>query len=755
MRQQRTIALYSFAALAAAVLLRWLLDPYLRDYLPFVTFMGAIAVAVWHGGWRPAAIVALLGWVIGSFLFVDPRGSLAFGDPRNALRLVGYLTTAAIVIGFGEALHASHRRLEELAARLGGAPPGSSAAPAPGTMPHAPATRPPRDLAVPAFGLTLLVLLVGGSLGYLNLRRLADNQLKETHTLAVQRELFLLQTRLTDAETGQRGYLLTEDPQYLEPYDNAVSQIDAGLARLGLLVAEDFAQRARLAEIAERVERKREEMQRTIDLVREGDHEGALRTLRSDAGQAIMTDLRRAIGGMRGAEDTLMRQRTAESEASARTTGLLLGVTTVLGILMVCVALQFSRQSLRLQRRGADLIAEERERLRVTLASIGDAVIVTGVDGRVLSLNAVAEALTGWTQAETAGQPLETVFHVVDERTRERVETTARRAIRDGVIVGLESHSVLVRKDGSERPIDDSASPIRDARGTVVGCVLVFRDITERRRVERRMHDLLRELQEGDRRKDQFLAMLAHELRSPLAPLRDMLEVMKRARGDLPTIEAALPTMDRQLKHLVRLVDELIDVSRITRDTIELRRATVALEDVVGQVVEACRPMVEAAQQRVSVTLPVPPIRLHADPVRLAQVFGNLLANASKYTGPGGSIALSAERRGDDVVVRVTDTGIGIPREELRRVFEMFTQLDQSLERSQGGLGIGLTLVKRLVALHDGTVEAKSDGPGKGSEFVVRLPALPASLRADAATPAGDAATPPPATGSLGSLRTG
>src|SRR5262249_33166604 len=154
---------------------------------------------------------------------------------------------------------------------------------------------------------------------------------------------------------------------------------------------------------------------------------------------------------------------------------------------------------------------------------------------------------------------------------------------------------------------------------------------------------------------------------------------------------------DRQLRHLVRLVDELIDISRITRDTIELRKDTVELAPVVQQSIEAFRPIAESAHQRMSVTLPEEPIRLHADPVRLAQVFGTLLGNACKYTDPGGSIALRAERDGDDVVVRVSDSGIGIPRESLGRVFDMFTQLDPSLERSQGGLGIGLTLVKRLV----------------------------------------------------------
>jgi PAS domain S-box-containing protein len=590
-----------------------------------------------------------------------------------------------------------------------------------------------RDLSLLAFGLTLVVLLVGGGLAYMNLRRVAENEAKEGHTLEVERDLDLLLRRLTEAETGQRGYLLAEDPKYLEPYETANAQIEAILGRLRLLTAEDLVQRRRLTELAGEIAQKRDEMTRTVDLARAGDRTGALRIIRSDEGRALMAEVRRSIGVMRSMEEALMRRRSAESDASIRTTGLLLGLTTILGVLMICVAFQFSRQSLRVQQRGADLIAEERERLRVTLASIGDAVIVTGRDGRVASLNAVAEALTGWTQGEAAGSPLETIFRLLDETTRSPQEVPAMRAMREGVIVGVGNHAVLVCKDGSERPIDDSASPIRDGRGVVVGCVLVFRDITERRRVERRMRDLLEELQVGDRRKNEFLAILAHELRGPLAPLRNSLEILKRSGGDGSVLEQAVGTMDRQLRHLVRLVDELIDISRITRDTIELRKATVELAPVVQQSIEACRPLAESAHQHVRVSLPEEPIRLHADPVRLAQVFGNLLGNACKYTGPGGSIALEAERDGRNVVVKVSDSGIGIPRESLDRVFEMFTQLDQSLERSQGGLGIGLTLVKRLVELHDGSVEAHSEGRGRGSEFVVRLPVMPDGQRGGAA----------------------
>ncbi len=240
-------------------------------------------------------------------------------------------------------------------------------------------------------------------------------------------------------------------------------------------------------------------------------------------------------------------------------------------------------------------------------------------------------------------------------------------------------------------------------------------DITERKAAEEA-------LKQVDRRKDEFLATLAHELRGPLAPLRNMLEIMKRADGDGDLLRQARDTMERQLGQMVRLVDDLLDVNRISQGRIELKRERVELASVVYQAVEANRPLAECANHEVTVTLPPDPIYLHGDPVRLAQVFGNLLNNACKYTEPGGKIRLTADRQGSDVLLKVKDSGVGILPEKLTSVFQMFSQVESSLERSQGGLGIGLTLVRRLVELHEGTVEASSEGLARGSEFVVRLP---------------------------------
>ncbi len=285
---------------------------------------------------------------------------------------------------------------------------------------------------------------------------------------------------------------------------------------------------------------------------------------------------------------------------------------------------------------------------------------------------------------------------------------------------GIEVHGAelsIVFDDGHVRHLYGNATPLRGGDGLVRGAVAAFMDITELKTAEQA-------LKETDRRKDEFLATLAHELRNPLAPIRNSLEVMKRANFDADLIEQSCSTMERQMGQMVRLVDDLLDVSRISSNKLELRKDRVELASILHHAIETCRPTADVANQELIVSIPPEPLYLNADSVRLAQVFGNLLNNACKYTEQGGRIWLTAERQGSDVVVRIKDTGVGIPPDMLAIVFEMFTQIDHTLERSQGGLGIGLTLVKRLVEMHDGTVTTHSEGQGHGSEFVVRLPIL-------------------------------
>jgi PAS domain S-box-containing protein len=229
-------------------------------------------------------------------------------------------------------------------------------------------------------------------------------------------------------------------------------------------------------------------------------------------------------------------------------------------------------------------------------------------------------------------------------------------------------------------------------------------------------------LRESDRRKDEFLATLAHELRNPLAPIRNALELLEVENVDMELLRAARSVMKRQIGQLARLVDDLMDVSRITRDKLELRTEPIELAAVIKEAIETSRPLIDVSGHELTINLPTEEIFINADLTRMSQVFSNLLNNSAKYTERGGKIVIEAKQCGTDVTVAVRDNGIGIACEELANVFDMFRQVDRSLERSQGGLGIGLTLVRRLVELHGGTVNAQSEGLGKGSEFVVRLP---------------------------------
>lgn len=517
-------------------------------------------------------------------------------------------------------------------------------------------------------------------------------------------------------------------------------------------------------------------------------------------------------------------------------------------------------ESMRKGRRLAEAFAAElmrqREQLQVTLASIGDAVIATDRDGRITFMNAIAERLTGWVEKDAGGQRLETVFRIIHERTREPVENPAIKALRLGHPVALANHTVLVAKDGAQVAIDDSAAPIQDRNSGVFGAILVFRDVSERRRQEIVKHQLAAivesshdaiighaldgtitswnraaellygysagemigtkkavllppdrtdelvnaleklkrgaavpsyetfrrrkdgglievlitaspildeygevvgaatigrditvrksaeaALREANRRKDEFLAILAHELRNPLAPLSNNLYIASRSSTDEEMRKHAFIMMERQLRQLVRLVDDLLDVSRISQGKLQLRLEIVDLRSVIQNAMETTRQLMERSEHRLEVRMPESPVYVRGDFVRLSQVFSNLLNNAAKYTADGGRIDLAMSVSGLIVCIELTDSGVGIPQHALSAIFDIFTQVDDALTRQSGGLGIGLWLVRTLVELHGGSVEARSAGMLQGSTFAVRLPIsdLPPAESADRI----DATVPP------------
>jgi PAS domain S-box-containing protein len=353
--------------------------------------------------------------------------------------------------------------------------------------------------------------------------------------------------------------------------------------------------------------------------------------------------------------------------------------------------------------------------LEAVLTSIGDAVIATDGQGHVTFTNPVARTLTGCEEAEAVGKNLEDVFQIVSETTREPIENPVARVIREGVVIGLGNHTTLISRDGSEHPIDDSAAPIRIGREPTSGVVLVFRDVTERRKADEAA-------QEAERRKDAFLAMLAHELRNPLAAIKNAVTLSRRS--DTPEdLDWARDVVERQVAHLARMVDDLLDVSRINQGKIYLRKQLVSVASILMSAEESVRSMIHERKHDLSVSCEPSSLLLEADPTRLEQILVNLLTNAAKYSETGSRIWLSARLEGEEVVFRVRDTGVGISEELLESMFDLFVQGDHSLDRTEGGLGIGLTLVQSLSKLHGGSITASSAGAGKGSEFVLRLPA--------------------------------
>ncbi|HEX8755896.1 MAG TPA: PAS domain S-box protein [Steroidobacteraceae bacterium] len=487
-------------------------------------------------------------------------------------------------------------------------------------------------------------------------------------------------------------------------------------------------------------------------------------------------------------------------------------------------------------------LRREAETLEVTLKSIGDGVIVTDVAGCVTFLNPVAERITGWSVADARGQPFGKLFQIVNEHTSEPVEHPVAKVLETGGIVGLANHTILIARDGRRVPIDDSGAPVRLPNGELIGIVVVFRDVTERKRAElerawlaaivassddaiasktldgivtswnpaatrlfgylpaeiigkpittiippelhaeeveilarlrrgeriehyetvrlakdgrridisltispvkgqdgtimgaskiardislrKRNEHLLRE---ADQQKDEFLATLAHELRNPLAPICAAAELLKKAKSLAPELRAATAILERQARHMTHLVDDLLDISRITSGRIRLQQETVELGELLKTLIDTHRHSLQSARHQARVAIPGTAVHVCGDRVRLTQILSNILHNAIKYTPPGGRIEIALREEDRQAVISVRDNGLGIPAARLEHIFEPFTQLDTSYEHGDGGLGIGLMLAKRLVELHGGSIEARSAGRGKGTEFLIRLPIVAAA----------------------------
>ena len=752
------IADYVLAVLAllAAVLLRLLLDPWLRDYLPFATLFGAVALAVWRGGAGPAFVVSLAGFVVCDWLFQEPRG--VFG-PISAQRLIGllaYSISCWIIIGLGESMREARRRaeasrddaqraaderasteevlrrrseeLEQLlnvlpvavwvaedpecrsvrgnaaAERLIGVQQGASF-PASWPTGEQPVIRPVHDgRAMPAADLPLQRSVAGDC--------------------ALENVEFDLE--LPD---GRAINLLCNSVPLHDVYGRVRGGVAAGLD----ISAQKAIERA-LRESESRFQMLAESVPVHIWMDNGGtmgfvnqrhlEYTGlAAEALSSEAwADVIHPEDRGSYLAAYGAAFAARVEHRAEARLRRHD-----GVyrwfeifgrprfegERFAGYVGISIDIGDHREARDALRESEQAFKDSEERYRTLAEGMPFFIWQSDPDGRFEYVNSFLIEYTGFSLHDMQNQGWASALHPDD---LSRVLEHWEHALRTGDPIDIE-HRTRRAADGEYRWFRGIGIPVRDEEGRIVRWVGATVDIHEQRAAGEALRD-------ADRRKDEFLATLAHELRNPLAPILNSLHVLRVEGPSDLRLSASRDVIERQVGQMTRLLDDLLDVGRISRNRFELRKSRSTLSSVLDGAIETSGPWFERGGHSLELELPREPVFLDADPVRLAQVFSNLLNNAANYTPDPSMIRLSAERDGQTLVIRVRDNGIGIAGDMLPHVFEMFSRAEPALARSRGGLGIGLSLARNLVELHGGTIEAHSAGPGMGSEFIVRLPVV-------------------------------
>ena len=870
MSRRYTIALLS---VATAVLLRWILIPVLHDNFPFITLYGAVAIAVWYAGWRPATLATLVGYVAARYLFFTPTESAAFTALGEIVGLTAYGLSCGLIIYFGERMHRANDELLQLFQSTN-------------TLENA-LTKEKELLATTLASIGDAVIVTDAQGHVTSVNAEAERLLGWKNSEVVQRRIDDV-FRIVDERSRQPAenpvnralregavvglanhtILIARDGREIPIDDSAapIRQGDGPVLGVALVFRDVTEQRAAQrvqARLAAIVEFSGDAIiTKNLDSIIQTWNVGAERLFGYTAEEVIGKPVTIIFPNDRLNEEDAILEKLRRGQAEERfetvrvakdgrripvsvsisplkdPEGNVTGASTIIHDVTDIVA---AREALTL----------EKELLATTLASIGDGVIVTDTESRVTYLNPEAERLTGWTNSNAAGRPLSVVFRIVNEQTRHVAENPVEKALRLGTVVGLANHTALLREDGAEFLIDDSAAPIRHKDGSLFGVVMVFRDVTEQRklyeareqlaaiveysgeaiatknldgiiqtwnasaeklfgyradeivgkpvtilipperlgeedeilsrlrrglpaerletirlkkdgtpipvsvtvspiknpegevigaskliqditartRLETQRQELLAREQSlraqaeaAGRVKDEFLATVSHELRTPLSAILGWATMLNRGNIEPTIASRGLESIERNAKAQAQLIEDLLDVSRIISGKLRLDIKPVTLTSIIEEALDAVRPAAEAKSIQLNVTIDPAADHLRADPGRLQQIIWNLLSNSIKFTTSGGEVIVAVKRTGPMVAISVSDTGEGIDPTFLPYVFDRFQQADSSVTRRHGGLGLGLAITRHLVEMHGGSVEAHSEGEGRGATFTVKLP---------------------------------
>ncbi|HEY5780163.1 MAG TPA: CHASE3 domain-containing protein [Terrimicrobiaceae bacterium] len=581
------------------------------------------------------------------------------------------------------------------------------------------------------FFVMMAALLTGGIAASYFAGRAALNATEKVRQFdAVIEGMQDLRSTVQDAETGQRGYLLTREAGYLGPYEEAIATLQRKLETVQKMAEAEFLPAERVRQLESLIGRKLDELRKTVSLVQSGRVSAALEIVRGDEGKGLMDSIRDEIGGIVSAQENARATANEVADSAIQVRGGVFLAAVIINLVVLLWAYRRIQKEI-MQQFVANLeTRRQKEILAVTLSSIGDAVIITDVRGRITFLNGIAEDLTGWSAREAEDRPCAEVFRIVNEETRHPVESPVDKVLASGAIAGLANHTVLIRKDGSELPIDDSGAPIRESDGTVRGVVLIFRDFTAHKDFELTLIRAKEEIEESSKAKDKFLATLSHELRTPLTPVLATLSSWE-ATSELPmNLRSDLQRLRRNVELEARLIDDLLDLTRIENGKLSLEKEFVDVHSLIHSAAALFRGEVQARDLQLHCLLEADSAYFEADPARLQQIFLNIIGNAVKFTPDGGIIEIAtANPRDTELSITVTDNGIGMSEDVMARLFRRFEQGDLAPDRKYRGLGLGLSIAKALAEAHGGTLRAESKGPDRGSTFVLSFPLSDARSR--------------------------